>query len=92
MGTMTKADLIAAAAEKAGLAKADAGRALNALVATIQDSTAAGDTVRIAGFGHFRTRIRKARLGRNPQTGAEVQIPESTVLAFKPARPKVDAA
>lgn len=88
MGTMTKADLIAAAAEKAGLAKADTARALNALIDVIQAQAAAGDTVRIAGFGHFKTRTRKARLGRNPSTGAELQIPESTVLGFKPGKVK----
>ena len=91
MGTTTKADLIAAAAEKAVLAKADTNRALNALVEVIQAQAAAGDTVRIAGFGHFRLKTRPARLGRNPATGAEIQIPESTVLAFKPSKSRVDA-
>lgn len=88
MGTMTKADLVAAAAEKAGLAKADAGRALNALIEVIQAQAATGDIVRIAGFGHFRTKTRKARLGRNPKTGEEVQIPAATVLGFKPSKPR----
>lgn len=88
MGTMTKADLIAAAAEMAGLAKTDTARALNALIEVIQAQTAAGDTVRIAGFGHFRSKTRKARLGRNPATGAELQIPETVVLGFKPGKAK----
>lgn len=92
MGTMTKTDLIAKAAETAGLTKADMGRALDALVDAIRDRALAGDTVRIAGFGQFKAKVRKARIGRNPATGAEVQIPETTSLAFKPSRPKADAA
>lgn len=92
MGTTTKADLIAAAAEKSGLAKADMNRALAALVGTIQERALSGDTVRIAGFGHFKARVRKARIGRNPQTGAEVEIPETTFLGFKASKPKADAA
>lgn len=91
MGTMTKADLIAALADKAGLTKADAGKALTALTEVIQAQTAAGDTVKIAGFGSFKVKVRAARLGRNPSTGAEIQIAESRVLSFKPSK-KADAA
>ncbi len=93
--TMTKAELIAAAAEKAGLAKADAGRVLGALVEVIQAEVAAGTTVKVAGFGHFKPKIRKARIGRNPATGAEVQIPETTSIGFRasrPAKPAGDAS
>ena len=92
MGTTTKNDLVAIAAEKTGLAKSDVMRAIDALLGAIQQRALAGETVRIAGFGQFKTKLRKARLGRNPSTGAELHIPESTVLAFKPSKPKGDAA
>lgn len=86
MGTMTKADLIAATADRAGLTRADANRALAALVELIQDRTAAGDTVKIAGLGHFRIKDRPAREGRNPRTGEPVQIEAKRVLAFRPSK------
>ena len=88
MGTMTKADLIATFADRAGLTKADAGKALTVLTEVIQERAAAGDTVKIAGFGNFKVKVRAARLGRNPATGAEVQIPESRGLTFKAAKAK----
>lgn len=91
MGTMTKADLIATFADRAGLTKADAGKALTVLTEVIQERTAAGDTVKIAGFGNFKVKVRAPRLGRNPATGAEIQIAESRVLSFKPSK-KADAA
>lgn len=91
MNTMTKAQLIAAIAEKAALPKADTNRALAALVDVIQDQAAKGVTVRIGGFGHFKARVRPARTGRNPRTGEEVTVPERTVLGFKPSKGKPDA-
>ncbi|CAB9540108.1 DNA-binding protein HU-beta [uncultured Gammaproteobacteria bacterium] len=80
---MNKSDLIDAIASTADLSKADAGRALNAVTDAITDSLSKGDNVAITGFGNFLVRDRAARTGRNPQTGATIQIKASKVPAFK---------
>lgn len=80
---MTKADLIAKIQEKAGLgSKAAAGKALDALLEAIQDALAGGDSVTLVGFGSFKVVKRAARKGRNPQTGAEIDIPASKAVKF----------
>jgi DNA-binding protein HU-beta len=88
---MNKADLIAALAEGADMTKAQAGTALDVVLTSIKDALAQGDTVAIAGFGSFLVRERAARTGRNPQTGAEVQISASKTPAFKPGKAFKDA-
>ena len=80
---MNKAELIAAMAEKANLSKKDAENALNAFVETVQDTVKNGDKIQLVGFGSFEVRERAARVGKNPQTGAEVQIPACKVPVFK---------
>lgn len=80
---MNKSDLVAAIAEASGLTKADAGRALDATTGAISGALASGDSVAITGFGSFVVRDRAARTGRNPQTGATIQIAASKVPAFK---------
>ena len=80
---MNKTELIAAVAEKAGLSKKDAEKALNATVDTIADALAAGDKVQLVGFGGFETKKREARMGRNPRTKETIQIPASCVPVFK---------
>ena len=80
---MNKVELIAAVAEKAGLSKKDAEKALNATVDTIADALAAGDKVQLVGFGGFETKKREARMGRNPRTKETIQIPASCVPVFK---------
>lgn len=80
---MTKQDLIAMVADKAGLTKADAGRALDALVEGISKSLSKGEKVTWTGFGTFEVRARAARMGRNPQTGAPLRISASKTPAFK---------
>ncbi|WP_420481216.1 HU family DNA-binding protein [Bathymodiolus thermophilus thioautotrophic gill symbiont] len=80
---MNKSDLIDAIASTADLSKADAGRALNAVTDAITNSLSKGDNVAITGFGNFLVRDRAARTGRNPQTGATIQIKASKVPAFK---------
>ncbi len=80
---MNKSDLIAAIADASGLTKADAGRALDATTGAITSALSAGDSVAITGFGSFLVRDRAARTGRNPQTGAAIQIAASKVPAFK---------
>jgi DNA-binding protein HU-beta len=80
---MNKGELKDAVAEAAGLSGADAERALDAVLDTITKSVAKGDKVTIPGFGTFEKRERSARTGRNPQTGAEIQIAATSVPGFK---------
>ncbi|MBT4179031.1 MAG: HU family DNA-binding protein [Campylobacteraceae bacterium] len=80
---MTKAELIDTIAKKAGLSKKDASAALNAFTDTVTDTLAKGDKLALIGFGTFSTSKRVAREGRNPSTGAKIQIPASTVAKFK---------
>ena len=76
-------DLITAIADKAGLTKKDAAAALDAFTATVEGALKKGDKVQLVGFGSFETRIRAARTGRNPQTGAAIQIKSSKAPSFK---------
>ncbi|MBR2404781.1 MAG: HU family DNA-binding protein [Clostridia bacterium] len=80
---MNKSELIAKIAEKSELSKKDAEKALNAFVDSVTDALVAGDKVVLVGFGSFETKKRAARKGKNPQTGAEIDIPATTVPAFK---------
>jgi DNA-binding protein HU-beta len=80
---MNKGQLKDAVAEAAGLSGADAERALDAVLDSIVKAVADGDKVTIPGFGTFEPRERSARTGRNPQTGAEIEIAASTVPGFK---------
>ena len=80
---MNKSDLVSAIADKSGLSKADAARALEATTSAISGALASGNSVAITGFGSFLVRARAARTGRNPQTGATIQISASNVPAFK---------
>ena len=80
---MNKSELIDAIASGANLSKADAARALNATTGAITSALAAGGGVQLTGFGSFLVRHRAARTGRNPQTGATIQIAASNVAAFK---------
>ena len=80
---MNKADLVAAVAEKAGISKKDSEKAVNAAFDAITAALVAGDKVQLVGFGAFETKERGARVGRNPKTKEEIQIPASRVPAFK---------
>ena len=86
-----KAQLIEKVAEKTGLTKKDPTTAVDAVFGSIQDFLANGEKVQLIGFGNFEVRNRAARKGRNPQTGAEIQIPASKVPAFKPGKALKDA-
>jgi DNA-binding protein HU-beta len=81
---VNKNDLVNKVAERTGLKKKDAELAVNAVFSVIEEALAAGEKVQVIGFGTFETRKRSARSGRNPQTGETIEIPESTVPAFKP--------
>jgi DNA-binding protein HU-beta len=86
-----KAELIENVATSTGLTKKDATAAVDAVFASIQDSLSKGDKVQLIGFGNFEVRERASRKGRNPQTGAEIEIPASKVPAFKPGKALKDA-
>ena len=83
---MNKSDLVSAIADHSGLSKADAARALEATTSAITGALAKGDSVAITGFGSFLVRARTARSGRNPQTGATIQIKASNAPAFKASK------
>jgi DNA-binding protein HU-beta len=80
---MNKSDLIGAIASVADISKTDAASALNATTEAITGALSKGDNVAITGFGNFLVRARSARTGRNPQTGAAIQIKASKIPAFK---------
>ncbi len=79
---MNKTGLIDAVAEKTELSKSDSKKAIEAVLASIQDALVKGDSVQLVGFGTFKVNHRNARKGRNPQTGKDIDIPASTVPAF----------
>lgn len=88
---MNKTELIGKIAEKAGTTKKDAEKFVNTFIDVVEEALAAGDTVAILGFGTFLSRERSAREGRNPRTGAAIQIPASKVPVFRPGRGLRDA-
>ena len=88
---MNKAELIDAIATTAELSKADAGRALDATVASITKALQNGETVTVIGFGSFVVRARAARTGRNPKTGEEIKIAASNNPVFKAGKALKDA-
>ncbi|MEA3242423.1 MAG: HU family DNA-binding protein [Pseudomonadota bacterium] len=88
---MNKAELIDAVASSADLSKASATQAVDAVVDTITESLRKGDSVTLVGFGTFEVRARAARMGRNPQTGEELQIKASKAPAFKAGKALKDA-
>ena len=83
---MNKTDLVRHVAEEAGITRAAAGSAVDAMLSGITGSLGRGEVVSLPGFGTFATRARPARTGRNPQTGESVEIAASTVPAFKPGK------
>lgn len=88
---MNKTELIDKIADSADISKAAAGRALDAAIDAITDSLKQADPVSLVGFGTFTVRDRAARTGRNPQTGAPIQIAAAKVPAFKPGKALKDA-
>ncbi len=88
---MTKTELVNSMAEKAGLSKADAEKALKAFVDSVTDTLQQGDKISLVGFGTFSVGDRAARTGKNPQTGAALQIPAAKVPKFKAGKALKDA-
>ena len=88
---MNKAEMIDAVASSADMSKADATRAVDAVIDTITETLRKGDSVTLVGFGTFEVRARAARTGRNPQTGETIQIKASNSPAFKAGKAFKDA-
>ena len=88
---MNKAELIAKVAEVAGLSKKDSEKAVNATFDAITAALEAGEKVSLVGFGAFDVKERAARMGRNPRTKEEVEIPASRVPQFKAGKALKDA-
>ncbi len=88
---MNKADLINAIAKEAEISKKASEVALNTFMASVTKALKKGDSVVLTGFGTFSTMKRKARTGRNPQTGAEIKIPAKTAPKFKPGKALKDS-
>ncbi len=81
---MNKAELVSAMSKASGITKAEAEKALNSMQDCVVDAVRKGEKVTLVGFGTFSTVQRKARTGRNPQTGAEIKIPAKRVPKFSP--------
>ena len=88
---MNKSDLIDAIAGKSGLTKADAGRALDGFIQSVEDALKKGDSVALVGFGTFEVKERAERKGRNPQTGEEITIKAAKIPSFKAGKSLKDA-
>jgi DNA-binding protein HU-beta len=88
---MNKGELIEAVAKDAGISKALAGKVLDSAIDAITGSLSRGDRVALVGFGTFSVSSRKARSGRNPQTGKEIRIPATKVAKFKAGNKLVQA-
>ena len=83
---MNKTELIAVAAESAGLTKKDTERVVNACLDAITASLCKGEKVQISGFGTFEVKDREARIGRNPHTKEAIEIPATKVPGFKASK------
>ena len=88
---MNKGQLVDKIAEGADITKASAARALDSIMSTVTSELASGNDVALVGFGTFKVSARAARKGRNPQTGAEIQIAASNAPGFKAGKALKDA-
>lgn len=92
---MTKADLVEAIYEKIGFSKKEATDLVELVFDTVKDTLARSEKIKISGFGNFVVREKRARIGRNPQTGETIEISARRVLTFRPSqvlRAEVNAA
>ncbi len=83
---MTKADIIESVYEKVGFSKKDSAEIVELVFDTVKETLERGDKIKISGFGNFQVRHKKARIGRNPQTGKEIEISARRVLTFRPSQ------
>ena len=80
---MNKSEFVDAVAQAAGFTKADATKAVDAIVETVSTTLKNGDSISLVGFGTFAVKHREARTGRNPRTGEAIQIKVSNIPSFK---------
>lgn len=83
---MTKADIIENVYEKVGFSKKESAEIVEMIFETIKETLERGEKIKISGFGNFVIRSKKPRVGRNPQTGEEIEISARKVLTFKPSQ------
>jgi DNA-binding protein HU-beta len=88
---MNKGELIDSVAASAGMSRADATKAVDAVLQSVTDTLAGGGSVSLVGFGTFGVKARAARMGRNPRTGEAIQIKASNVPGFKAGKALKDA-
>ncbi len=91
MKTITKADIVDSVNAKIGFSKKDSTEIVERVFEAIKHALESGENVKIAGFGKFEVRQKRARRGRNPQTGQEIEISARKVLTFKPSQILRDA-
>jgi len=85
-GTLTKADIVEAIYEKIGFSKKESADLVEMVFDTLKDTLEKGEKIKISGFGNFVVRAKKPRIGRNPQTGEEIEISARKVLTFRPSQ------
>src|SRR5678809_576604 len=83
---MTKADIIEGVYEKVGFSKKESAEIVELVFDTVKETVERGDKIKISGFGNFQVRQKNARVGRNPQTGKEIEISARRVLTFRPSQ------
>jgi integration host factor subunit alpha len=83
---MTKADIIEGVYEKVGFSKKESAEIVELVFDTLKETLERGDKVKISGFGNFLVKQKNTRVGRNPQTGEEIEIPARRVLTFRPSQ------
>ena len=83
---MTKADLVESIYEKIGFSKKESADIVEMIFDTIKDTLEKGEKIKISGFGNFVVRAKRPRMGRNPQTGQEIEISARRVLTFRPSQ------
>lgn len=83
---MTKADIVEITYDKAGLSKKDVAEVVDLIFETIKGALERDEKVKVSGFGNFSVRKKRARRGRNPQTGDEITITQRKVMTFKPSQ------
>lgn len=84
--TLTKADIIESVYEKVGFSKKEASDIVELVFDTLKTTLEKSEKIKISGFGNFVVRHKRPRIGRNPQTGEEIEISERRVLTFKPSQ------
>jgi integration host factor subunit alpha len=84
--SVTKADIIESVYEKVGFSKKEAADVVEMVFDTIKETLERGEKIKISGFGNFIVRDKKSRVGRNPQTGEEIEISARRVLTFRPSQ------